>query len=204
MRRTRHCGLARTRLPFPSVMAASRHDTLGGLGRVAQLAHDRGSHLDKPGNIGHPHLQRILFSRAKHRLSRDTADPGSSVRVQLGCQRTQRAPVFKGGVHEGGVPHLVVNGRWPVTGAVPASELVHVMQQAVVAKRLNNECLITVIKRKVQGVQGKAENSARADDSIVAKETQALSSRLWQIFCSRINCVPQLGCPLASSSGMPG
>ncbi|WP_455280930.1 DsbA family oxidoreductase [Cupriavidus necator] len=45
-----------------------------------------------------------------------------------------------GGGHAGGVPHFVFNGQWPVTGAVPASELVHVMQQAVVAKRLNNEC----------------------------------------------------------------
>ncbi len=39
----------------------------------------------------------------------------------------------------GGVPYLVFNGQWPVTGAVPASELVRVMQQAVAAKRLNNE-----------------------------------------------------------------
>ncbi|QOT81317.1 DsbA family protein [Cupriavidus basilensis] len=36
--------------------------------------------------------------------------------------------------HGTGVPHLVFNGQWPVTGAVPGSELVHVMQQAVAAK----------------------------------------------------------------------
>lgn len=45
-----------------------------------------------------------------------------------------------GADHGGGVPHLVFNGQWPVTGAVPASELVHVMQQAVAARHLNREC----------------------------------------------------------------
>ncbi|WP_167471178.1 DsbA family protein [Cupriavidus lacunae] len=45
-----------------------------------------------------------------------------------------------GADHAGGVPHLVFNGQWPVTGAVPASELVRVMQQAVVARRLDSEC----------------------------------------------------------------
>lgn len=45
-----------------------------------------------------------------------------------------------GAEHAGGVPHLVFNAQWPVTGAVPASELVRIMQQAVVAKRLNSEC----------------------------------------------------------------
>jgi predicted DsbA family dithiol-disulfide isomerase len=39
-----------------------------------------------------------------------------------------------------GVPYLVFDGQWPVTGAVPASELVRVMQQAVVAGRLHSEC----------------------------------------------------------------
>ncbi len=34
----------------------------------------------------------------------------------------------------GGVPHLVFNGQWPVTGAVPASELLAVMQRAVAAQ----------------------------------------------------------------------
>ncbi|MFS8975919.1 alpha/beta hydrolase [Cupriavidus necator] len=53
MRCTRHCGLPRTRLRFPGVMAASRHDTLGRLGRVAQLADHRGSRLVEPGNVGH-------------------------------------------------------------------------------------------------------------------------------------------------------
>ncbi|MCY1284510.1 DSBA-like thioredoxin domain protein [compost metagenome] len=47
----------------------------------------------------------------------------------------------KGRDPAGGVPHLVFNGQWPVTGAVPASELVRVMQQAVVARRVNNECM---------------------------------------------------------------
>lgn len=45
-----------------------------------------------------------------------------------------------GAEHAGGVPHLVFNGQWPVTGAVPASELVRIMQQAVGAKRLSSVC----------------------------------------------------------------
>lgn len=33
--------------------------------------------------------------------------------------------------YAGGVPHLTFNKRWPTTGAVPASQLLHAMQQAV-------------------------------------------------------------------------
>ncbi|MGT2490704.1 hypothetical protein ACU4GD_09845 [Cupriavidus basilensis] len=39
-----------------------------------------------------------------------------------------------------GFPHLVFNGQWPVTGAVPASELIQIMQKAVAAGRLDSEC----------------------------------------------------------------
>ncbi|HSW20778.1 MAG TPA: DsbA family protein [Ramlibacter sp.] len=40
---------------------------------------------------------------------------------------------------DGGVPHLVFNGQRSVTGAVRASELARIMEQAVVAHRLDNE-----------------------------------------------------------------
>lgn len=36
-----------------------------------------------------------------------------------------------GGGHAGGVPHLVFNAQWPVTGAVPARELERVMLHAI-------------------------------------------------------------------------
>lgn len=76
-------------------------------------------------------------------------DIGSAETLQILAQASgfswdaSAAPAYQspmGSEPAGGVPHLVFNGRWPVTGAVPAGELVRFMQQAVVATRLNNEC----------------------------------------------------------------
>jgi len=47
--------------------------------------------------VGRVHLLCILLPRARHRFDRDTASPGSIVRVQLGCQGVLSAPVFDGG-----------------------------------------------------------------------------------------------------------
>ena len=43
----------RERLPFPSIVAASRNDPLGQIGRVAELARAWGSRFDDLGNVGH-------------------------------------------------------------------------------------------------------------------------------------------------------
>jgi uncharacterized protein len=43
----------RERLPFPSIVAASRNDELGRFERVAELARDWGSRLDDLGRVGH-------------------------------------------------------------------------------------------------------------------------------------------------------
>ena len=43
----------RERLPFPSIVAASRNDPLARFERVAELAHGWGSRLDDLGNVGH-------------------------------------------------------------------------------------------------------------------------------------------------------
>ena len=43
----------RTRLPFPSIVAASRDDPLGAFERVAQYATDWGGRLVDLGNVGH-------------------------------------------------------------------------------------------------------------------------------------------------------
>ena len=43
----------RARLPFPSIVAASRNDPLGRYERVAELAHDWGSRLVDLGEVGH-------------------------------------------------------------------------------------------------------------------------------------------------------
>ena len=43
----------RQRLPFPSIVAASRDDPLGRYERVAELAHDWGSRLVDLGEVGH-------------------------------------------------------------------------------------------------------------------------------------------------------
>ena len=43
----------RTRLPFPSIVAASRNDPLADFDRVAQMAQDWGSRLVDLGEVGH-------------------------------------------------------------------------------------------------------------------------------------------------------
>lgn len=43
----------RARLPFPSIVAASRNDPLGSFERVGALAHDWGSVLEDLGEVGH-------------------------------------------------------------------------------------------------------------------------------------------------------
>jgi predicted alpha/beta hydrolase family esterase len=43
----------RQRLPFPSIVAASRNDPLGRYERVSELAHDWGSRLVDLGEVGH-------------------------------------------------------------------------------------------------------------------------------------------------------
>ncbi len=43
----------RSRLPFPSIVAASRNDPLGRFERVAELARDWGSRLVDLGDVGH-------------------------------------------------------------------------------------------------------------------------------------------------------
>jgi predicted alpha/beta hydrolase family esterase len=43
----------RHRLPFPSIVAASRNDPLGRYERVSELAHDWGSRLVDLGEVGH-------------------------------------------------------------------------------------------------------------------------------------------------------
>jgi uncharacterized protein len=43
----------RTRLPFPSIVAASRNDPLGAFDRVAELARGWGSRLVDLGSVGH-------------------------------------------------------------------------------------------------------------------------------------------------------
>ena len=43
----------RTRLPFPSIVAASRNDPLAGFDRVAGLARAWGSELVDLGDVGH-------------------------------------------------------------------------------------------------------------------------------------------------------
>lgn len=43
----------RTRLPFPSIVAASRDDPLGAFERIAQYATDWGGRLVDLGNVGH-------------------------------------------------------------------------------------------------------------------------------------------------------
>jgi uncharacterized protein len=43
----------RERLPFPSIVAASRNDPLGKFSRVSTLAHDWGSRLVDLGEVGH-------------------------------------------------------------------------------------------------------------------------------------------------------
>jgi predicted alpha/beta hydrolase family esterase len=43
----------RTRLPFPSIVAASRNDPLAGYDRIAQLADAWGSELVDLGDVGH-------------------------------------------------------------------------------------------------------------------------------------------------------
>ena len=43
----------RTRLPFPSIVAASRNDPLGSFERVAALARDWGSEFADLGEVGH-------------------------------------------------------------------------------------------------------------------------------------------------------
>ena len=45
--------IPRTRLPFPSIVAASTNDPLGALDRVTQLAKDWGSRLVNIGAVGH-------------------------------------------------------------------------------------------------------------------------------------------------------
>lgn len=83
-------------------------------------------------------IYRAFFSQGQ--------DIGSTQTLQALAQASgfnwdARAPQSSmGAEHAGGVPHLVFNAQWPVTGAVPASELVRIMKQAVVAKRLNSEC----------------------------------------------------------------
>ncbi len=70
----------------------------------------------------------------------------------IGCAQTLQALAQAAGVdwdgtqassgaagHAGGVPHLVFNGTQSATGAVPASELLRTMQQAVAAQRLHSE-----------------------------------------------------------------
>jgi hypothetical protein len=43
----------RTRLPFPSIVAASNNDPLAALPRVEKLARDWGSELVRLGDVGH-------------------------------------------------------------------------------------------------------------------------------------------------------
>lgn len=43
----------RERLPFPSLVAASRNDALGEFQAVCALAHDWGSEIEDLGNVGH-------------------------------------------------------------------------------------------------------------------------------------------------------
>ena len=43
----------RDRLPFPSIVAASRNDPLGRIDRVMELARDWGSRLVDLGEVGH-------------------------------------------------------------------------------------------------------------------------------------------------------
>jgi predicted alpha/beta hydrolase family esterase len=43
----------RSRLPFRSIVAASRNDPLGSFSRVAALAHDWGGELEDLGEVGH-------------------------------------------------------------------------------------------------------------------------------------------------------
>ena len=43
----------RERLPFPSIVAASRNDPLASFGRVAQMAQGWGSRLVDLGEVGH-------------------------------------------------------------------------------------------------------------------------------------------------------
>ena len=45
--------MPRARLPFPSLVAASRNDPLGSFDRVAGLARDWGSRLVDLGEVGH-------------------------------------------------------------------------------------------------------------------------------------------------------
>jgi predicted alpha/beta hydrolase family esterase len=45
--------IPRARLPFPSIVAASRNDPLGDFGSVAELAGDWGSKLHDAGKVGH-------------------------------------------------------------------------------------------------------------------------------------------------------
>ena len=43
----------RNRLPFPSIVAASRNDPLGRIDRVTELARDWGSRVVDLGEVGH-------------------------------------------------------------------------------------------------------------------------------------------------------
>ena len=45
--------MPRERLPFPSIVAASRNDPLGAYDRVAELARGWGSRLVDLGEVGH-------------------------------------------------------------------------------------------------------------------------------------------------------